>query len=167
VVAWVLPSAVALALNSEFGTSFVGRDDSEIDATVRVDRDRQRRAIACHPSQATGNAVLRRRLELLGDSEHLRVLRKARQPAVSEWTAHDGAYPVRWEMDAVLADGGTVHVRPIRASDGPALTAFHGRLSPETVYLRFFGAMPRLSPDAVHRFTHVDWSSISHWRRAA
>jgi acetyl coenzyme A synthetase (ADP forming)-like protein len=58
--------------------------------------------------------------------------------------------------DAVLADGGTVHVRPITPEDGTDLVAFHAGLSKETVYLRFFGVHPKLSPDEVERFTHVD-----------
>jgi acetyl coenzyme A synthetase (ADP forming)-like protein len=60
------------------------------------------------------------------------------------------------ECDAVLADGGTVHVRPITPEDGPALVAFHTGLSQETVYLRFFSAHPKLSDNEVERFTHVD-----------
>jgi acetyl coenzyme A synthetase (ADP forming)-like protein len=56
----------------------------------------------------------------------------------------------------VLLDGGTVHVRPIRPDDGSELVAFHGRLSRDTVYLRFFSAKPTLSADEVEHFTHVD-----------
>jgi len=66
-------------------------------------------------------------------------------------------YPARWEADVVLADGGTVFVRPILASDGPAIVALHARLSEETVYLRFFSALPTLSPALLERFTHVDY----------
>ena len=66
-------------------------------------------------------------------------------------------YPARYEADVVLSDGATVHVRPIRPDDGDGLVALHGRLSAETVYLRFFSPMPRLSPDLVRRFTHVDY----------
>lgn len=66
------------------------------------------------------------------------------------------AYPEQWESDVVLADGGTVHVRPITADDAGRLVAFHARLSPQTVYYRFFAAMPRLAPREVERFTQVD-----------
>ncbi|MGH8919763.1 MAG: GNAT family N-acetyltransferase, partial [Actinomycetes bacterium] len=66
-------------------------------------------------------------------------------------------YPARWEADAVLADGGTVLVRPIKASDGPGIVALHRRLSEETVYLRFFSALPELSPALLDRFTNVDY----------
>lgn len=45
-----------------------------LDEVVQVSRERQNAAIACHRSQSTDNLVLRRRLALLGDTEHLRVL---------------------------------------------------------------------------------------------
>ena len=61
-----------------------------------------------------------------------------------------------WECDAVLSDGAAVHIRTISPDDGPRLVAFHSHLSPDTVYLRFFGAHPRLSPAEIERFTHVD-----------
>ncbi|HET6665622.1 MAG TPA: GNAT family N-acetyltransferase, partial [Acidimicrobiales bacterium] len=66
------------------------------------------------------------------------------------------ATPVHWDSDVVLVDGGTVHVRPIRPDDGSALVAFHERLSPDTVYSRFFSPKPRLSAAEVEHFTHVD-----------
>ncbi|HXA29451.1 MAG TPA: GNAT family N-acetyltransferase [Candidatus Angelobacter sp.] len=66
-------------------------------------------------------------------------------------------YPGEWEMDAVLADGGTVHLRPIRAADGAALIDFHSHLSAETVYFRFFTPRPHLTDQNVQRFTHVDY----------
>ncbi len=72
VLLWALPSAVAATLNAEFGTCFAGRPPGEL-AAFAVDRARQWAAIACHASQATGNAVLHRRLELLGATEHLLV----------------------------------------------------------------------------------------------
>ena len=57
----------------------------------------------------------------------------------------------------VLADGGTMHVRPIRPDDGPLVTAFHERQSPESIYFRFFTPRPRLSSREVERFTDVDY----------
>jgi acyl-CoA synthetase (NDP forming)/RimJ/RimL family protein N-acetyltransferase len=66
-------------------------------------------------------------------------------------------YPAQWEADALLADGGTVFVRPILPTDAPAILALHARLSKETVYLRFFSALPTLSPTLLERFTHVDY----------
>ena len=68
-----------------------------------------------------------------------------------------GDYPAEWEADVVLSDGGTVHVRPVRPSDADRLVAFHGRLSHQSVYYRFFSPRPRLSQDDVTRFTTVDY----------
>jgi RimJ/RimL family protein N-acetyltransferase len=68
-----------------------------------------------------------------------------------------GDYPAEWEADVVLSDGGTVHVRPVRPSDAERLVAFHGRLSHQSVYYRFFSPRPRLSQDDVTRFTTVDY----------
>src|SRR5581483_5721076 len=62
----------------------------------------------------------------------------------------------RWEADVVTADGGTVHVRPIRGDDGPRLVAFHSRQSAESIYFRFFSPRPELSDAEVEHFTHVD-----------
>jgi LmbE family N-acetylglucosaminyl deacetylase len=75
VLGWTLPAGVAMTLNAETGASFTGHPPEEVDVVVPVDRTRQRAAIACHPSQALPTSVLWRRLELLGDEEHLRLLR--------------------------------------------------------------------------------------------
>ncbi|NNJ62379.1 MAG: PIG-L family deacetylase [Dactylosporangium sp.] len=74
VLAWTVPQRVAARLNTEFATGFVGRAEGDIDETVSVSRARQWRAIARHRSQSADNPVLRRRLELLGDTEHLSLL---------------------------------------------------------------------------------------------
>src|SRR5215468_4398291 len=67
----------AAALNSEFGTSFAGRTAEQIDCSIEVGRRRQLSAIACHASQAHDNPVLWRRLELQGNREVFRWLRRA------------------------------------------------------------------------------------------
>ena len=66
------------------------------------------------------------------------------------------AYPVGWEADAVLRDGTTTHIRPIRPSDAPALQAFHVAQSERSTYLRFFAAMATLPERDLVRFTNVD-----------
>lgn len=66
-----------------------------------------------------------------------------------EPNAHLGA-------DVVLLDGATARVRPITPADAPELQRFHMGQSAESIYLRFFAAMPRLSESDLHRFTHVD-----------
>ncbi len=65
-------------------------------------------------------------------------------------------FPAHWEADAVLADGGTVHLRPITPDDADRLRAFHGRLSSDTVYNRFFTLVRTLPARDVERFTTVD-----------
>lgn len=65
-------------------------------------------------------------------------------------------YPRHWEADLVLADGGTVHLRPIVPSDADALVEFHARLSDRTRYLRYFGAYPTIPQRDLRRFTVVD-----------
>jgi acetyl coenzyme A synthetase (ADP forming)-like protein len=71
--------------------------------------------------------------------------------------ANLSVYPEEWEIDAVLADGATVHIRPIRPTDAAALVTFHSGLSFETVYRRFFSVHPTLSEEEVARFTTVDY----------
>jgi len=66
-------------------------------------------------------------------------------------------YPSAWAIDAVLADGGTVHVRPIRPDDAAAHRAFFARQSEESVYFRFFGPRSELSDREVTHFTTVDY----------
>lgn len=56
----------------------------------------------------------------------------------------------------VLRDGRPAHVRPIRPDDADRLRTFHLRLSPETIYRRFFAPYPELTDADVTRFTAVD-----------
>ncbi len=71
-------------------------------------------------------------------------------------------YPQHLDADVVLADGGTVLIRPVRPEDGPALARFHERLSEESVYLRYFSAHPHLTDEEIVRLTTVDY----RWRLA-
>lgn len=70
---WALPTSATDTLREEFGVPFVGYGPDQLDA-VAVDRTRQLVACHAHVSQAVPGSVLWRRLELLGDLEHLRVL---------------------------------------------------------------------------------------------
>jgi L-amino acid N-acyltransferase YncA len=63
--------------------------------------------------------------------------------------------PRHREADVVLRDGSTVHVRPVRFEDAPAVRAFFERLSPESIALRFFCGFPDLDR-AVRWATEVD-----------
>jgi acetyl coenzyme A synthetase (ADP forming)-like protein len=47
--------------------------------------------------------------------------------------------------DVILTDGSTARIRPISPDDIPGVKALHGRLSTDTVRLRYFGAHPHLS----------------------
>ncbi|MGH9270770.1 MAG: hypothetical protein ACRDZ2_05820, partial [Ilumatobacteraceae bacterium] len=66
------------------------------------------------------------------------------------------APPDRWTANVVLGDGETVHLRPIRPSDAPALAEFHGRQSSDSIYRRFFSPKPTLSDAELAHFTNVD-----------
>ncbi|MGZ4695123.1 MAG: GNAT family N-acetyltransferase, partial [Acidimicrobiales bacterium] len=69
----------------------------------------------------------------------------------------EAAYPTRWEADVALADGGTVHIRPVRPDDAELVEAFHNRQSRESIYFRYFSPMPRLSRRELDRLTKVDY----------
>ena len=79
VLGWTLPDSVATQLNRECGTGFVGHPPFAIDIELPVTRTRQVAACAAHVSQAIPTSVLWRRLELLGDVEHLRWLTPAKR----------------------------------------------------------------------------------------
>lgn len=66
-------------------------------------------------------------------------------------------YPVEWEADVLLTDGGVARLRPIRPSDAQMLVEFYDRVSPESKYLRFFAPYPKLSQRDVDHFTRVDY----------
>ena len=71
-------------------------------------------------------------------------------------TRTSGTYPAADESDAVLRDGMAIHLRPIRADDGPRLLALYDLLSPESLYFRFF-AVPDKDPAKAEYLTHVDY----------
>lgn len=88
VLGWTVPRTVADRLNDDLGTSFIGHDAADIDLVLRVDRRHQRIASLAHASQAVPAAVLWHRLDLLGDEEHLRWLRR-RQPVTAASASAD------------------------------------------------------------------------------
>jgi len=51
----------------------------------------------------------------------------------------------------LLRDGSTARIRLVQPDDGPAIVALHGRLSAESVRLRFFAPHPTLSEAEVER----------------
>ncbi len=71
----------------------------------------------------------------------------------------DGSAPSgtidRLEQVAVLRNGASVRLRPIRPDDAPRLMALCDRLSPRTVYQRFFSPR-RLRAEEADAFANVD-----------
>ncbi|HSP53987.1 MAG TPA: GNAT family N-acetyltransferase, partial [Dehalococcoidia bacterium] len=67
------------------------------------------------------------------------------------------AYPSQYEVDVLLKDGSTVHMRPARPDDATALRALLERLSPRSLYLRYHRAVRQISDEEVKRFTDVDY----------
>ena len=65
-------------------------------------------------------------------------------------------YPGHREADVVLRDGSTVHVRPARLADAPAVEELLKGLSDRSRLLRFFSGAPNLAK-AVQWATEVDY----------
>jgi len=66
-------------------------------------------------------------------------------------------YPRALIRPLELNDGAALWLRPIRPDDEPRLVELFHRLSPRTVYQRFFRAYDRLPDHWYHRFAHVDY----------
>src|SRR5262245_40191166 len=66
-------------------------------------------------------------------------------------------YPAHYESDILLRDGSTLHLRPIRAEDAAGLMAFHKRLSPRSIYLRFFSPLPELDEQRAKSLATVNY----------
>src|SRR2546426_5529892 len=60
------------------------------------------------------------------------------------------------EQGVTLRNGASARVRAIRPDDEPRLVALCRRLSPRTVYQRFF-SFRRLLPEEAHAFANVDY----------
>ena len=129
VLAWTLPEQVAQVLNTELATGFRGRPRGQIDLVVPVDRSGQMKATHAHLSQAVPGAPLWRRLDLLGDLEHLRWLHPGRRPAQVElqFTADCPSWPTAYaHLVHALHDLG-------RDDDDIALTLVHDEAQAQTL----------------------------------
>ena len=62
-----------------------------------------------------------------------------------------------YATDALLRDGGSVHIRAIRPADQPRLLAFFQQLSARSVYFRFFQTKTRLTDEELRYFTELDF----------
>lgn len=63
----------------------------------------------------------------------------------------------RYAAVDVLRDGASVWIRAIQPEDRERLGRFHGRLSPESVYFRYFEYKPVLSPRDLSYLTELDY----------
>jgi acetyl coenzyme A synthetase (ADP forming)-like protein len=54
-------------------------------------------------------------------------------------STESASYPSEQEVDVVLRNGSTVHVRPVRREDETAIREFLGTVSTESIAFRFFG----------------------------
>src|SRR4030095_3540050 len=66
-------------------------------------------------------------------------------------------YPAKYESDILLRDGSSLHLRPIKPDDVEALLEFHKRLSPRSVYFRFFSPLPELGKERATELAKVDY----------
>jgi GNAT superfamily N-acetyltransferase len=68
-------------------------------------------------------------------------------------------YPKELEADIALDDSRTLKIRPIRADDEGRILTFHGHLSDDSIYCRYFSFHPELSRKEVEHLTHVDYDN--------
>ena len=151
-----------------------------VTADPRTVRRRARR----HPADGgrRGRARGARRRHAVGDTGHDRAARRS-GPWHHRCMGSSPTPDERWASNVVLGDGETVHIRPIRPDDAPALAAFHeppvaGEHLPPLLL-----AQARSLTDAdLEHFTNVDfvdrvalvverygefiaWASYERWRR--
>jgi RimJ/RimL family protein N-acetyltransferase len=66
-------------------------------------------------------------------------------------------YPTEEVQNVALNDGAQVLIRPIRPDDAHLLQEGFTRLSPQTIYLRFFQDYKELGDQQAQRFARVDY----------
>ena len=66
-------------------------------------------------------------------------------------------YPAELACDVVTDGGELLLMRPIQPDDATLLVDFHRRLSPDSIYRRYFSVHPELSDDEVRHLTQVDY----------
>ena len=62
-----------------------------------------------------------------------------------------------YAADALLRDGGSIHLRAIRPDDKPRLLALFSHLSSRSMYFRFFRAKKTLTDEELRYFTELDF----------
>lgn len=68
-------------------------------------------------------------------------------------------YPSQYEAWLTLKNQKKIFIRPIVPADEEMVVAFFGKLSPQSVYLRFLNKIRALPQAMLYRFTHIDYSS--------
>ena len=101
--------------------------------------------------QAASVAVARRYEGLWGCSAHPRAVRTARQSADLP-----PGYPQEYQRLVTLSDGRSVLIRPIQPSDAPMLAEAIESADADTIYRRFFGGRPRVTPELLDHLTTVN-----------
>lgn len=67
-------------------------------------------------------------------------------------------YPGRqYTRTITLKDGMQVTLRPVRPEDEPAMEQMLQKVSNDSLYMRFFGYIPKMSHTWMVRFTHIDY----------
>lgn len=66
-------------------------------------------------------------------------------------------YPGEYTEFVKLRDGTSVLIRPIKPDDAPRLQEAFALLSPETIFLRFLGALHELTDEQAAYFANVDY----------
>lgn len=66
-------------------------------------------------------------------------------------------YPGELECDVASIFDHPLRLRPVRSDDAQRLVAFHARLSPDSIYRRYFSLRPLLTPQEVDHLTRVDY----------
>jgi acetyl coenzyme A synthetase (ADP forming)-like protein len=69
-----------------------------------------------------------------------------------------GTAPQHYATDALLRDGGSIHIRAIRPDDKQRLLALFTRLSSRSLYFRFFQTKQRLTDTELRYFTELDFT---------
>jgi LmbE family N-acetylglucosaminyl deacetylase len=75
VLGWTLAEPVAARLGREFGNSFLGHQEEQVDLRVTIERARRRMASRAEENNELPGSARRRRLEILADTQSLRWLR--------------------------------------------------------------------------------------------
>ena len=70
-------------------------------------------------------------------------------------------HPERYESTAVVRDGTTITIRPMRAGDAEAVLDLHARLSPRSRYLRFLSPVPRLGLEHLRYLVEIDHARVA------